>query len=127
MYAAIEGVITGLPRRRQRPSPPAPGDFATALLLEGEVGPDRARAALASPVRRWIVEHAGRVRLSRKELERLRDSGVEWSALEPVRLLGVALAGRTDGSPSGSPFRKAAVWRIKPDGSRARARRPSRR
>ena len=125
LYAAIEGVLTRLPRRRQRPPSSASGDFATALLLEGEVGPDRTKAALASPVRRWIVEHPGRVRLSRAELRRLRDCGVEWSALEPVLLLGVALAGRAGGSPRGSPFRKAAVWRIRPAGSRARARKPS--
>jgi hypothetical protein len=125
LYAAIEGVLTGLPRRRQRPSPSASGDFATALLLEGEVGPERTRAALASSVRHWIVEHPGRVKLSPGELRRLRDCGVEWSALEPVLLLGVALAGRAGGSPFGSPFRKVAVWRIKPAGSRGRARKPS--
>jgi hypothetical protein len=125
LYAAIEGVLTGLPRRRERPPSASSGDFATALLLEGEVGPDRMKAALASPVRRWIVEHPGRVNLSRADLRRLRDCGVEWSALEPVLLLGIALGGRAGGAPNGYPFRKAAVWRITPAGSRARARKPS--
>jgi hypothetical protein len=133
LYAAIEGVITSLPPRRQRSSSPAAGDLATALLLEGEVGADRAEAALASPVRHWIVEHPGRVKLSRSELARLREHGVTWSALAPVRLLGIALAGRAAGSPFRSsslraPFGKAAVWRIriKAAGSRAPAGRPSR-
>ena len=121
LYAAIEGVITSLPRRRQRPPASVPGDLATALLLEGEVDPGRAAAALASPVRHWIVAHPGRVHLSRSELARLRDHGVTWSALEPVRLLGVAISGRA----GSSPFRHAALWRIRPAGSRARAGKPS--
>ncbi|HYK43279.1 MAG TPA: hypothetical protein VE007_12895 [Thermoanaerobaculia bacterium] len=131
LYAAIEGVITSLPRRRQRSPSPARGDLATALLLEGEVGADRAEAALASPVRHWIVEHPGRVKLSKRELARLREHGVVWSALEPVRLLGIALAGRGSDpfrSPAfrGAPFGKATVWRIKPAASRAPSGRPSR-
>ncbi|HEY6051200.1 MAG TPA: hypothetical protein VIZ58_08115 [Thermoanaerobaculia bacterium] len=126
LYAAIEGVITTLPRRRPRSSSAARGDLSTALLLEGEVGPDRARAALRSPVRHWIVEHPGRVKLSPRALERLRNAGVTWSALEPVHLLGVALAVRS----GGSPFRKAALWRLAPPrirraGSPARGGRPS--
>jgi len=123
LYAAIEGVITRLPRRRQRSSSSGAGDLATALLLEGEVGPGRAQAALASPVRHWIVEHPGRVKLPPSELARLREQGVTWSALEPVRLLGVALPSRA----SASHFRNCPVWRIRPAGSRARAGKPSRR
>ena len=115
---------TSTPRSR-KPSPDTEaGDLSTALLLEGDVDAERARAALASPVRRWIVEHPGRVRLSARDLGRLRAHGVTWSALEPVRLLGLAVCART--GPSGrAPFSRVPVWRV-PVTSRARARKPAR-
>lgn len=74
---------------RRRPARQG-GGTATALLLEGDVGPERARAALAaSGPLDWIVEAPGRVRLSARELDRLARAGVRWSALEPVRLVAV--------------------------------------
>jgi len=125
IYAAIEGVITRLPPRSRRPSRDAEaGDLSTALLLEGDVDAERARAALASPIRRWIVEHPGRVRLSARDLGRLRAVGVTWSALEPVRLLGIAVCG--DSIRSGrAAFSRVPVWRV-PVTSPARARKPVR-
>ena len=62
----------------------------SALLLEGVVGRDRARAALrAGGPRAWIVETPGRVRLARPELARLARAGVRWSALRPSGLEAV--------------------------------------
>jgi hypothetical protein len=125
LYAAIEGVITRLPPRSRKPSSDTEaGDLSTALLLEGDVNAGRARAALASSVRRWIVEHPGRVRLSGRELGRLRALGVTWSALEPVRLLGIALCAGS-GSSRRAAFSRVPVWRV-PVTSRARARKPAR-
>ena len=87
LYDAIAGVLTHLPARRVAPAlGRGPG---TALLLEGELTPERARAALLSSARHWIVEHVGRVRLSLAEIEELAAQGVRWSALHPARLMGV--------------------------------------
>jgi hypothetical protein len=60
-----------------------------ALLIEGEVTAERARAALRSDTRHWIVESASRVRLSERQLRRYRELGVRWAALKSVRVLGV--------------------------------------
>jgi len=97
--ARFQQAIGGL-RNTDGPSRPAgrragaartPRGLLAALLLEGEVGPARARAALAaSGPREWIVERPGRVRLSRIELERLARAGIRWSALEPVALVAVS-------------------------------------
>jgi hypothetical protein len=64
--------------------------LAAALLLEGPVGPQRARAALASAAPRdWIVESPRHVRLS-AELDRaLERAGVRLSALEPVEVVAL--------------------------------------
>ncbi|HEY1435267.1 MAG TPA: hypothetical protein VGG65_07815, partial [Thermoanaerobaculia bacterium] len=61
-----------------------------ALLLEGDVGPTRARAALAacSPSE-WIVETPGRVRISRRQLDALARAGVRWFALDPVTVVAL--------------------------------------
>ncbi len=70
-------------RRESRRSGPA-------LLLEGAVDAARARAALkGSRTREWIVESAGRVRLSKRSLARCADAGVRWSVLAPVVVDGV--------------------------------------
>ncbi len=91
LYDAIAGVLTHLPTRRVSPAlGRGPG---TALLLEGELTSERARAALNSSARHWIVEHVGRVRLSSAEIEALAARGVLWSALHPARLVGVAFCG----------------------------------
>ncbi len=121
LYAAIEGVVSSLPPRPAGRAARTRNDLATALLLEGDVDSERAQAASASGVRRWIVEHPGRVKLSDGELADLRERGVVWSALRPVTLVGVALRGRS----GSSPFPGARVWRLRNAGSRARARTPS--
>ncbi len=88
LYDAIAGVLTHLPERRvARAQSRGP---ATALLLEGDLTRERARAALGSPARHWIVEHVGRVRLPLGEIETLSAQGVRWSALQEVQLLGIA-------------------------------------
>ncbi len=108
LYAAIAGVLTHLPeRRRQRRA--KEGEPATGLLLEGAVTFARARAALTSPARHWIVEHVGRVRLSGADLESLSIAGVRWSVLQPVVLLGIA--DRTGGARRLFP-RATRIWRV---------------
>ncbi len=88
-------------------SPPgarAASDPSSALLLEGVVGPARARAALrANGPREWIVESPARVRLSRRELDRLASAGIRWWSLAPVILVGVSV--------SVELARAAASWR----------------
>ena len=96
VLAAIEGLLGSLSpsaagSRRRRPRAPEPG---AALLLEGIVTPRRARAALASDARLWIVEHAGSVRIGRPLMEKLRSLGVRWSALDPVIVVGVLASPR---------------------------------
>ncbi|MEP6800954.1 MAG: hypothetical protein ABJC07_03385 [Acidobacteriota bacterium] len=91
LYDAIAGVLTHLLPRGATPALP-PG-LKTALLLEGELTRERARAALTSSARHWIVEHVGLVRLSAADLVELAGKGVSWSALHPTRLLGVASCG----------------------------------
>src|ERR1700737_3055351 len=60
-----------------------------ALLLEGVVDAQRARAALASDLRQWIVESPFAVRLSARERQRLEKAGVSWFALAPARLVAL--------------------------------------
>jgi hypothetical protein len=90
-----------LPRRR-------PGSMPSALLLEGPVDAARARAALRSAPRDWIVESARHVRLGDRALAALSRRGVAWAALEPVELLAIyawkPLRGDF-GLPAGTP-----VW-----------------
>lgn len=70
-------VARGKPRRK------------VALLLEGRVTPGHVRDALESDARHWIVESARSVRLSERELARLKRLGVVWSVLQPVGVVGV--------------------------------------
>jgi hypothetical protein len=66
------------------------GGLSAVLLLEGNVGLVRARAALsAGGPRDWVVESPGRVRLSPRQLDRLAGSGIRWSALAPVTLVAL--------------------------------------
>ena len=95
---AIEGLLGSLPpaaaRDRPRPRRARAPDTMTALLLEGTVTSERARAALSSDARLWIVEHPRKVRVSRPLMEKLRKIGVRWSALEPVSVVAVLASPR---------------------------------
>lgn len=93
LHQAIGGLRTkdgpARPAARRAAFRPA-GGLVTALLLEGEVGVARARAAFAaSGPRDWVVESPGRVRLTRRELDRLARAGVRWLALEPIELVAL--------------------------------------
>ena len=97
-----------------------------ALLLEGAVEPARARAALASATRDWIVESVRHVRIEDRGLAALARAGVSWSALEPVELVAVFAAAplaraltRKAWLPAGTPVWVGA-------GSRAHGRAPPR-
>jgi len=114
---AIRGLRSGsAPRRARRHDStvaPARGEgLRSALLLEGAVEPARARAALASATRNWIVESVRHVRIEDRGLAVLARAGVSWSALEPVELVAVFAAaplaralGRGSWLPAGTP-----VW-----------------
>ncbi len=96
VFDAIEGLLGSLP--------PAPAlgrrgaghasERNAALLLEGLVTSERARAALASDARLWIVEHPRRVRVNRLLMEKLQKTGVRWLALDPVILVAVLASPR---------------------------------
>jgi len=96
ILGAIEGLLGSLPpsASRGRPRPRPVWNTRTALLLEGTVTSERARAALSSDARLWIVEHPRKVRVSRPLLERLRKAGVRWSALDPVTVVAVLASPR---------------------------------
>jgi hypothetical protein len=96
VLGAIEGLLGSLPPAAARglPGPRRARGRRTALLLEGRVTSERARAALASDARLWIVEHPRSVRVSRPLMDRLRRCGVHWSALEPVIVVGVLASPR---------------------------------
>ena len=123
-YPAVFAAVAGLraPHRRPRrlrPAAPArpSGGLPSALLLEGPVDAARARAALRSAPRDWIVESARHVRLGGPSLAALAREGVAWSALEPVELLAVYApeSPRGDlGLPPGTP-----IW-IRPGPGRRR-------
>lgn len=90
---AIDGIRAGedapfvASAMRRRPESRRSGP---ALLLEGDVDAARAYAALrGSRTREWIVESAGRVRLSERSLARFAEAGVRWSVLTPVVVDGV--------------------------------------
>ena len=124
LYDAISGVLAALPPRstrlRVRGGRPGPSAApAPALLLEGRVDAARAREALSSPVRSWVVEHVGCVRLAPPALASLAERGVQWSVLAPVRLVGVHDPG---GAARGLFSRGTRIWR-----SRRRERPASRR
>jgi hypothetical protein len=81
------------PAAALRRIPARDGKIAAALLLEGSVGPARARAALASAgPRDWIVEGAKRVRVPDRLFDQLSRAGIRWSALEPVELIAVCVS-----------------------------------
>jgi hypothetical protein len=96
VLSAIEGLLGSLPSTaaRGRSRPRRSRETRTALLLEGKVTSRRAREALASDARLWIVEHPRRVQVSRPLLDRLRRMGVNWSALDPVIVVAVLASPR---------------------------------
>lgn len=126
VLAAIEGLLGSLPPSavRGRPRGRRAPEAGAALLLEGTVTSQRARAALASDARLWIVEHARRVRVGRPLMERLRRIGVRWSALDPVTVVAVLASPRLEAAravwkdlvPPGT-----SLWIRRPRGARRRA------
>src|SRR6266508_2003557 len=96
IFDAIEGLLGWLPPApvRGRRGTLQGGERGAALLLEGPVTSERARAALASDARLWIVEHPRRVRVNRPLMERLQKTGVRWLALDPVILVAVLASPR---------------------------------
>ena len=73
--------------------PPTRSGRRTALLLEGDVTPDRARRAAAAPAPRlWIAERVQRVRIEEPLLDELRRTGIRWSVLEPVEVAAVVVS-----------------------------------
>lgn len=96
VLSAIEGLLGSLPPGAARGGlrPRRTRGSSAALLLEGMVTSERARAALAGDARLWIVEHPRRVRVSRPLMERLRRIGVRWSALDPVIVVAVLASPR---------------------------------
>lgn len=95
---AIGGLRTrdARPRRAAEPeADPGADGLAAALLLEGKVGPARARTALrASTARHWIVESPRHVRISERLHRSLEKAGVRWSALEPIEVVALYLSAR---------------------------------
>ena len=93
------------PRRFAPPRKHEPATRTSALLLEGLVGPVRARSALAaSSPRDWIVESARHVRLPGPLHRRLAREGIRWSALEPIELVALYATPALD--------RARARWRL---------------
>ncbi len=111
--ADLLDAVAGLrPVAAARPGSAAParGESAprTALLLEGAVDARRARAALRSTPREWIVESARHVRVGPRGMAALARAGVAWSALDPVELVAVCAESPLPpgiGLPAGIP-----VW-----------------
>lgn len=93
VHAAIAGLLGELPDPGRLAGARSSGKGAV-LLLEGRVGWRRARAALHSDARLWVVEGAGQVRLSRGRLAELARSGVRWAVLRPVPVLALAATAR---------------------------------
>lgn len=126
---AIGGLRTGEPPALGAPTARRRGPLHRALLLEGVVTEARARSALASPPRLWVVESPRSLRLSAATLSRLRRAGVRWAALRPAVVVGIVaspeLAAALASSRRGLP-KAASIWT---DGRRAtspaRSRRPS--
>ena len=96
VFDAIEGLLGSLPPApaRGRRGARHASERHAVLLLEGLVTSERARAALASDARLWIVEHPRRVRVNRPLMKRLQKTGVRWSALDPVILVAVLASPR---------------------------------
>jgi hypothetical protein len=123
VLSAIEGLLGSLPpgAARGRSRPRRTRGSGTALLLEGKVTSARARAALASDARLWIVEHPRRVYVSRPLMERLRRIGVRWSALDPVTVVAVLASPRLAAARSrwrGLLPPGTLLW-IRPEGRRS--------
>jgi hypothetical protein len=91
LVAAVAGLLGG-PEHRCPPRGAAESRVPPGLLLEGRVTARRARRALASDARIWIVESAARVRLTGSELDRLAAAGVCWFALRPARVIALLAA-----------------------------------
>jgi hypothetical protein len=115
--AALAGAIAGLRGSHDdRPGRPPRRSGSSALLLEGDVTPDRARsAAAAGAPRDWIVERVQRVRIREKRLDELRRRGIRWAVLDPVEV--VALAARDSFADARRLWgrllpARVAVWRI---------------
>ncbi len=88
--AGLRGFDDAAPDGMPLPAPTRSGR-RTALLLEGDVTPERARGAAAAPApRHWIAERVQRVRIGENLLGELRRLGIRWSVLEPVEVLAVA-------------------------------------
>lgn len=96
VFDAIEGLLGSIPAApaRGRRGARQASERDAVLLLEGLVTSERARAALASDARLWIVEHPRRVRVNRHLLESLQKTGVRWLALDPVILIAVLASPR---------------------------------
>lgn len=92
----LAGAIAGLRGSHDEPQESRPRRTASsALLLEGEVTPDRARrAAAAGAPRDWIVERVQMVRIAAARLEELSRKGIRWSVLDPVEVVAL-LAGES--------------------------------
>ncbi len=88
--AGLRGSHDAAPASVPRP-PVTRSGRRTALLLEGDVTPDRAREASSSAApRHWIAERVQRVRIGEPLLEELRRLGIRWSVLEPVEVFAIA-------------------------------------
>ena len=126
---AIGGLRTGDPPALGPQAARGRGPLHRALLLEGLVTEGRARSALASPARLWVVESPRSLRLSDATLSRLKRSRVRWAALNPVVVVAIvaspglagALAASRRGIPESAAIRKVGGRAT----SRARSRRPS--
>lgn len=126
---AIGGLRIEEPPAPGPPSARGAGPLHRALLLEGLVTEDRARSALSSPPRLWVVESPRALRLSPATLSRLRRSGVRWTALKPALVVGIVASPEL--ARARSRWRRwlpagVSVWtaRRRPT-SRAPSRRPS--
>jgi hypothetical protein len=89
---AIGGLRTRLAPVSAAPPSRFPGErgLTAALLLEGVVGPERARAALAAaPPRNWIVASPRPVRLTPSLGRALERAGIRLWALDPVEVLAL--------------------------------------
>jgi hypothetical protein len=90
--AGLRGSHAAAPDGMPLPAPTRSGR-RTALLLEGDVTPERARGAAEAPApRHWIVERVQRVRIGESLLEELRRLGIRWSVLQPVEVVAVAVS-----------------------------------
>jgi len=126
---AIRGLRTGDPPALGPPSARGRGPLHRALLLEGLVTERRARSAIASPARLWVVESPRSLRLSDATLSRLKRSRVRWAALKPVVVVASVASPKLAGALSASlrAFPESvAITQAGADAmSRARSRRPS--